>query len=437
MFAKSFKWMLLTLLVIAAAVYGCVAGYRMIFPPAPVSAPPAQTAAPTETPVPTPEPTETPEPTATPVPTRTPHVVTEEELAVKAYVETLPLNIRLGQLVMFGFTGYSEPSNEFQRTMNRWRIGNACLYGINVDRDASDGGFNQTRKLINRLRTNNATEIPMLVSIDIEGGHVQRFKWEETPPSASSLGKKNDTEKAQQSFFKVGKKLKEVGINMNLAPVLDVAKKPNSTFLGTRIISSDATIAGNIGSAVIRGLSEAACLSTAKHFPGHGATGQQDSHNITPTVTKTRAELENYELIPFQAGIDAGVDTVLIGHILFSGLDENDIASMSKPIITDLLRNEMGFDGIVMSDDFRMAGVTSRYDVGEAAVKFINAGGDLILCGPRNDLQQKIMNGLTAAAKNGTLSEERINESVTRILLKKLKVCDWTLPQPEEPTANA
>lgn len=436
MFGKSFKWMLLTLLVIAAAVYGGVKGYSVLFPKEPAAVPPEVTAVPAETPAPTPEPEPTAEPGPTPVPTRTPRIVTEEELAVAEYVKTLPLKVKLGQLVMFGFTGYSEPSNEFQRTMSRWRIGNAVLYGINVDRSASDGGFNQCKKLVTRLKAQNAIDIPMLVSIDIEGGHVQRFKWENTPPSASSLGKKNDTELARKEFAVVGEKLKSVGINMNLAPVLDVAKKPNSTFLGSRIISADATIAGNIGAAVVEGLAESACLSTAKHFPGHGATAQ-DSHNITPVVEKTREELEAYELVPFQTGIDAGVDTVLVGHILFTGLDDKDIASMSEPVITGLLRNEMGFDGIVMSDDFRMAGLTSRYDAGDAAVKFILAGGDLILCGPRNDLQLKIMNGLTNAANNGTLPEERINESVVRILMKKMKAAGWTLPEAPEETPNA
>lgn len=436
MFGKSFKWMLLTLLVIAAAVYGGVKGYSVLFPKEPAAVPPEVTAVPAETPAPTPEPEPTAEPGPTPVPTRTPRIVTEEELAVAEYVKTLPLKVKLGQLVMFGFTGYSEPSNEFQRTMSRWRIGNAVLYGINVDRSASDGGFNQCKKLVTRLKAQNAIDIPMLVSIDIEGGHVQRFKWESTPPSASSLGKKNDAELARKEFAVVGEKLKSVGINMNLAPVLDVAKKPNSTFLGSRIISADATIAGNIGAAVVEGLAESACLSTAKHFPGHGATAQ-DSHNITPVVEKTREELEAYELVPFQTGIDAGVDTVLVGHILFTGLDDKDIASMSEPVITGLLRNEMGFDGIVMSDDFRMAGLTSRYDAGDAAVKFILAGGDLILCGPRNDLQLKIMNGLTNAANNGTLPEERINESVVRILMKKMKAAGWTLPEAPEETPNA
>ena len=423
MFGKSFKWMLLTLVIIAALTFGAVAGYRALFPAA--------------EPVSTPEPSVTPEPEATPTPepttepTPTPRVPTEEELAVMAYVETMSIKDKLGQLVMFGFTGYGEPSDEFQRTMSTYHVGNVALYGNNIDMNSAGGGFTICKRLTNRLSVLNKQDVPLLVAIDIEGGTVHRFKWEETPPSAKRLGQKNDPDYAYSEFKRVGEKLLSVGINMNLAPVLDVAVHPSKTFLGSRIISSSAAIAGNMGAAVIRGLNDAGCLSTAKHFPGHGAT-TEDSHAATPVVEKSREELEKYELLPFKAGIEAGVDTVLVGHILYTGLDPEDIASMSEPVITGLLREELGFEGIVMSDDFRMGGLTSRYDVGKAAVRFILAGGDLILCGPRNDLQAKIMSGLTDAALDGTLSEERINESVARILLKKIKAAGWAVPTGEE-----
>ena len=211
---------------------------------------------------------------------------------------------------------------------------------------------------------------------------------------------------------------------MNLAPVLDVAEEPMQTFLTTRIISSDASITAEMGRSIIEGLNDAACLSTAKHFPGHGAT-TEDTHATTPVVNKTLEELENYELIPFRAGIEAGVDAVLVAHILYPELDSANIASMSQTIMSGLLRDTCGFSGIIMSDDFRMGGLTTRHDVGEAAVRFILAGGDLILCGPRSDLQHKIMTSLTDAAESGILSEARIDESVRRILEKKMKVTDW------------
>ena len=136
--------------------------------------------------------------------------------------------------------------------------------------------------------------------------------------------------------------------------------------------------------------------------------------------------MEDYDLIPFASAVQSGVDTVLVAHISYPNLDPDDIASMSDTIITDILRKDLGHTGIVMSDDFRMGGLKSRYSVSDAAVRFILAGGDLILCGPRQDLQIQIMEGLTKAAEDGTLSEERINESVRRILQKKMKVSSWT-----------
>lgn len=415
--------MLLTLAAFFAVFLGVRGAVRAIFPPEPTPEPSAaavqqpQNWQPTVTEVPTA--TETPQPDAAP------SYSTEEE-ALRAYVEAMPLKDKLGQLVMFGFSGVTEPTSEFTRILSQYHVGNIVLYGGNINRTGSDdGGFMDAARLTTRLEGINATEIPYLVSIDIEGGRVQRFKWDSSPVSANTLGKKNDYDLAYEQFLHIGETLRDVGINMNLAPVLDVAKDPMQTFLTTRIISSKADIAAEMGKAIIAGLNDAACLSTAKHFPGHGAT-TEDTHETTPIVNKSLEDLENYELIPFRAGVEAGVDAVLVAHIRYPKLDDEHIASMSERIITDLLRDEIGFNGIVMSDDFRMGGLTQGYDVGDAAVRFLLAGGDLILCGPRTDLQIKIMTALAEAAEDGTLSDARINESVLRILEKKCKVTSWS-----------
>jgi len=424
--------MLLTLAVFFAAVFGVRAAVRAVFPPE--TTPEPSTAVVQQPEYVQPNATETPTAAETPEPEAVPSYATEEE-ALRAYVEAMPLKDKLGQLVMFGFSGVTEPSGEFTRILEDYHVGNIVLYGGNINRTgADDGGFMDASRLTTRLERINPTEIPYLVSIDIEGGRVQRFKWDSAPVSANTLGKKNDYDLAYAQFLNVGETLRNVGINMNLAPVLDVAKDPMQTFLTTRIISSKAEIAAEMGKAVIAGLNDAACLSTAKHFPGHGAT-TEDTHETTPVVNKSLEDLEAYELIPFRAGVEAGVDAVLVAHIRYPKLDDVHIASMSERIITDLLRDEIGFGGIVMSDDFRMGGLTQRYDVGDAAVRFLLAGGDLILCGPRTDLQIKIMTALAEAAENGTLSDARINESVLRILEKKCKVTSWS-PIPDSDEAN-
>lgn len=423
MLEKSFKWMLLTLAVFAAVFFGVRQIVRAMFPPEQTQAP--QTVVVQTTPE-LQELTAVEAPTATPIAaTPTPEPMTEEK-ALRLYVENMSVTDKLGQLVMFGFSGVTEPGSEFCEILETYHVGNIVLYGGNINRaNSSDGGFKDAAKLTTALEKRNPTELPYLVSIDIEGGRVQRFKWPSAPVSANTLGKKNDYDLAYNQFLTVGETLRQVGINMNLAPVLDVAKEPMKTFLTTRIISSDAEIAAKMGSAIIAALNDAACLSTAKHFPGHGAT-TEDTHETTPVVSKSLEQMESYELIPFRAGIEAGVDAMLVAHIFYPQLDETHIASMSERIITDLLRDEMGFTGIVMSDDFRMSGLTSRYDAGEAAVRFLLAGGDLILCGPNHALQRKIMTALTEAAANGTLTQERIDESVLRILEKKCKVTSWS-----------
>ena len=332
---------------------------------------------------------------------------------------------KLGQLVMFGFSGVNRPNEQFCSFLEQYHVGNLALYGVNIDPESSGGGFDRAAALLQQLDSLNQTDIPFLVSIDVEGGLVQRFKWRPPILSGRKQGQRNDTAFTYDQFLTAGKKLRETGINMDLAPVLDVAKNPSGTFLKSRIISSDAETVSSLGAAAIQGLNDGGCLSTAKHFPGHGATSE-DSHARTPVVNKTLEEMEAYDLIPFRAGIDAGVDVVLVAHIFYPEIDGTDIASMSDYFLTELLRETYGFTGVIMSDDFRMGGLTSRYSVGEAAVKFLLAGGDLILCGKRMDLQKEILEALTAAAEDGSLPEARIDECVRRILEKKMKVTDWS-----------
>ena len=412
------------MLCVAAVIVGAVLGFflRPQTPPQPETEPtPTPSVRPTPTPDVTPEAAASAEPAAT----FTLAPMTLEEWTER-YIASMSIEEKLGQLVLFGFSGTSGADENFTSILQAYQVGNLILYGSNIKSSNSDGGFNQCAKLVERVRGDLSTEIPPLVSIDVEGGSVVRFRWSPHPVSARSLGRRRDVDYAFEQFERVGAKLASVGVNLNLAPVLDVSEDPMDTFLETRIISEDASIAAAIGGAAIDGLHAGGCLSAAKHFPGHGGTNE-DSHAVTPVVRRAREELFSYDLVPFQAAVDGGVDAVLVAHILYPALDENDIASMSGLIIDGLLRAEMGFTGIVVSDDFRMSGLTSRYGVGEAAVRFVLAGGDLIMCGAEYDKQIAILDGLRAAVSDGRLSEARVNESVKRILLKKIAVTDWDI----------
>ena len=365
--------------------------------------------------------------TATPEPTATPEAapVTAEEW-VERYMATMSTQEKLGQLCMFGFSGTSQVQDPFDTIWNSYSVGNAILYGSNIKSSNNDGGFGQASKLTEQIRATVNNEIPPLIGIDVEGGSVVRFRWSPQPVSARSLGRRRDTDYAMQQFQTIGSKLVSVGINLDLAPVLDVSENPMDTFLETRIISEDANITAAIGSAVIDGLHAGGCLSSAKHFPGHGGT-TEDSHAVTPVIDKTVEELQSYDLVPFVSAISSGVDAIMIGHVLYPALDNTDIASMSKPIMTDLLRDQMGFEGLIISDDFRMDGLTTRYEIGDAAVRFLLAGGDVILCGAVSEKQQAIVEALNAAAADGRLTQERIDESVKRVLLKKQSLGTWDI----------
>ena len=424
MLKESLKWMLLTLLVAALLTGGVIVAVRTSaqeVPPVAVEAVPEADITPVAaTPGPTPSPTPLPTPSPTPLPP------TADEVLL-AYIAGMTPEEKLGQMVLFGFSGTTAPSSVFTTLMERYRIGNVIFYGANIESGDGDGGFDRCARLVAACKSRMDTEIPPLVAIDVEGGSVVRFRWDSWPASARTLGRSGDTAEAERQFAEIGGKLVSAGINVNLAPVLDVAEDPMRTFLESRIISADAQIAADIGAAIIRGLHDAGCLSTAKHFPGHGGT-TADSHDTTPVVERTAQELANYDLIPFTEAVNRGVDAILVAHILYPALDGTDIASMSRPIITGLLREQLGFtEGIVISDDFRMTGLTSRYDVGDAAVRFVLAGGDLIMCGAQHDKQEAIMEALLAASQDGTLSQNRIDESVFRILKKKLVATEFSL----------
>lgn len=363
----------------------------------------------------------TPEPAATPEPVP----VTNEEWAAR-YLATMSTPEKLGQMVMFGFTGTSDVTSTFREIWEPYLVGNAVLYGSNIKSDNNDGGFALCAELTKQIDERVATTVPPLIAIDVEGGSVVRFRWKPQPVSARSLGRRRDADYAFEQFQTIGEQLVSVGINIDLAPVLDVSETPMDTFLETRIISEDANIAAAIGSAVIDGLQAGGCLSAAKHFPGHGGT-LEDSHDVTPVVDKSAEELASYDLVPFVGAVTSGVDAMMVAHVLYPALDETDIASMSRPIITGLLREQMGFDGLVISDDFRMEGLTQRYEIGDAAVRFILAGGDIVMCGAQSEKQLAIVEALSAAAADGRLSPERIDESVTRILLKKIALGTWDI----------
>ncbi len=360
----------------------------------PVSTPTAAS-----TPVPTPSPT--------PVPTPTPDPI-REKIAQMSDEELI------GQMVMIGFTGTSDMDEDSIALMEKYAIGNVLLFGWNTET------FAQTDKLIDAMNSHNPSDIPLLVGIDLEGGEVVRFIGQWNPPllSAQTLGSRNDAQLTHDEYQRIGEQLKDIGIDIDFAPVLDIAPDPSATFLGTRMFGGDPDIVGPLVQQAVAGLHDSGVASLGKHFPGHGDTAD-DSHQTLPVINYTMDEMESYSLVPFQAAIDAGVDAMLVAHLSYPNVDNQYITSVSPTVITGLLRQQMGFDGVVFSDDMRMQGLRSRYSVGEGAVLHILAGGDVVLIGKYPDLQKQVLDALIAAVKDGTISRERLEESVYRILSMK------------------
>lgn len=406
---------ILSLLLCLCLLAGCTPAAPM-----PTAAPmPSPTAAPTPTPIPTPVPTPSPTPSPTPIPTPIP---TPSPDPIRTLAESLTDEELIGQLVMVGVlcpeadgvTDTSTVTDAYADFLQEYKVGNVMLFGWNITTFANCAALTD---VLHSLRP--IAEIPMGVGLDVEGGAVCRFAWEPRLLSAQDLGASGDPAAVYDQFLRIGESLIRVGVNIDFAPVLDVAPDPDATFLGSRLFGSDAQEVAALSCEAIRGLQDGGCAAVGKHFPGHGDTAA-DSHKELPVIDDSREALDSYALVPFRAAVDAGVDAMLVGHLLLPALDAEEPASVSPAVITGLLREEMGFEGVVISDDMRMQGLTGRMPVGEGAVRFLEAGGDLVLIGKGMRNQQAVFEALYDALEEGRLTRERLLESAVRVLRMKM-----------------
>lgn len=234
----------------------------------------------------------------------------------------------------------------------------------------------------------------------------------------ATYGAAGDTAAVEAMGKKLGGQVKGAGFNVDFAPVADIVTNPNNTEIGDRSFSSDPAVASDMVAAMTRGLQEGGVLACLKHFPGHGST-EADSHLGTSVTNRTLDELREAELLPFRAGIEAGAGMIMVSHMSAPAVTgDNTPCDLSPAVVTDLLRTELGYDGVVITDAHNMGAITANYTPGEAAVLAIEAGCDLILM--PDDLDAALQ-ALRDAAADGTLTETRIDESVLRILTLKAK----------------
>lgn len=263
------------------------------------------------------------------------------------------------------------------------------------------------------------SQIPLFISTDEEGGPVARLMDQlgTSRLDAMFTYKEKGPETAKKNAKIIAADMKELGFNLDFAPVADVWSNPENTVIATRAYSDDYEEAATLVAGAVEGFQEENMLCTLKHFPGHGDTSE-DSHTGNAYVTKTLDEIRGQELKTFQAGIHAGADLIMVGHMITSKIDPEGPASLSKTIVTDLLKDELGYQGLVITDALNMGAIANIYSSGEAAVMAVQAGVDILLM-PYN--LENAADALMEAVQDGDISKERIDESVEKILLAKCR----------------
>ena len=378
-----------------------------------------------QTPAPTPTPAATPSatPTPTPEPTPTPDPVAEA-LAAMTTQE------KVGQLLVAGIGG-TEAGEDGLQAVQDYQVGGVILFGRNVE------SAQQLADLTNELKTLNGDNTPLFLCVDQEGGRVDRM-----PPEVDDLSSAYDYIAAGGDPLERGKVLAAqcaaFGFNLDFSTCLDIWSNPDNTVIGDRAYGSDPHTVTSAGLAVNQGLEQGGVIPVVKHFPGHGDTST-DSHVDLPVVDKTAEELQEFELIPFQAAIDQGTPCVMVAHILMTQIDPDLPASLSPKVVDGLLRQEMGFDGVVCTDDLTMGAISNTYGMGEAAVMAVEAGCDLLLVCHEADNLTAARDALLSAVDAGRISMERLDESVYRILSLKQEygLTNDPVDQPDIEALNA
>lgn len=256
---------------------------------------------------------------------------------------------------------------------------------------------------------------PFLTSVDQEGGRVMRLRepFTQVPPMRA-LGSTGDEALAEEVGAILGRELRAVGIDLDYAPVLDVDTNPANPVIGDRSLASDPKTVGRLGAAVARGLQREGVAACGKHFPGHGDTAQ-DSHRDLPRLRHAMDRLEAVELPPFAAAIRSGIASIMTAHVIFEPLDPRYPATMSRPALDGILRDRMGFDGVVVSDDLEMAAIADHFDLEEVVVRGILAGVDLFLVCHRAEVQHRAIDLLAAAVERGDVPLSRVLEARRRV----------------------
>lgn len=341
--------------------------------------------------------------------------VEEEDLLgglAESYYSEMPIETKVAGLFMVtpeAITSVStatQAGEGTQEALNQYAVGGLIYFGKNI--------LDEEQITTMLSSTTSKSSYPIFLAVDEEGGDVSRVansKVEVTKvDDMASIGAGGDASKAVEAGTTIGSYLKEIGFNVDFAPVADVAGEGSA--LGNRSFGSDPQMVGEMVAGAVSGIEGKGVSACLKHFPGLGST-TEDTHDGRVEITKSLDEMRASDFVPFSAGIEAGADFVMVSHAAAPALDEENIpSSLSKKVITDVLRGELGFEGVVITDALDMTAITEYYPPEEAAVMALEAGADMLLM-PEDF--EKAYNAVLAAVQDGTISEERINESLDRI----------------------
>ena len=350
-----------------------------------------------------------------------PEIIKEDDL-IDNIVNKMSLEEKVGQIFIVDFFSLSKKSKtthltpEIKKMIEDYNIGGVIFFADNIVDET------QLEIFMNELK--NTTKIPLFISIDEEGGKVSRLSNNENIEmdkfeKASEIGKLNDENIAYLFGKKIGNELKKRKFNMNFAPVADVNSNPKNPVIGERAFGDNEEIVSIMISNVISGMQEEGVASVAKHFPGHGDTAL-DTHNESVYLNHDIDRLYSLEFKPFIKAIENDVMGIMMAHITLPNIcKENVPASMSKEIITEILRKDLGYDNLIITDAFNMKAITNKYSSKEASIKAVNAGIDIILM-PEDFVEA--YNGIIESVRNNEINEKRIDESVKRVLKVKYKL---------------
>ena len=372
-----------------------------------------------------------------------PTIVFAEDEEINQIIDNMTTEEKVAQMIMPSFrwsdeekTKLKEITPEVEELLNDYNFAGVILFGQNID------NVEQTTRLIDALQKANA-ENPeavsqLLIAIDQEGGYVTRLAQGTVMPGNMGLAATDDPELAYEAASVIGSELDAIGVNTNFAPVVDVNSNPENPVIGVRSFSDDPDMVAEYGTEFMEGLQDQGIITALKHFPGHGDTST-DTHTDMTVVDKSKEELTENELKPFQELINNETDMIMTAHIQYPQIEEETYiskqsneeitlpATLSKTIITDVLRDEMGFDGVIVTDALDMGAVANHFDRLDAATLAINAGVDILLMPVEtngldaiNDFRNYISD-VTLLVNDNIISIDNVNASIRRILTLKKK----------------